>query len=81
MKGGYGARRRTFFRSAPKKDPPGGAGAGLTAAELTWALVYSIVGEQMPAIWLLPLLAGLAVLTVVTQLRPKHASAAVGFSN
>jgi hypothetical protein len=31
--------------------------AALTAAELTWALVYVAVGESKPAIWLLPLAA------------------------
>jgi hypothetical protein len=34
--------------------------AALTAAELGWAAVYLAVGETEPAIWLVPLAAGLA---------------------
>lgn len=43
--------------------------AGLTAAELAWALVYVTVGEETPAVWLLPLLVGVAVLAAVVRLR------------
>lgn len=49
--------------------------AALTAAQLTWALVYVTVGETTPTIWLLPLLVGLTVLAAVQRLRPGRASA------
>lgn len=39
--------------------------AGLTTAEVAWALVYVTVGERSPTIWLLPLLVGVAVLAIV----------------
>ncbi|HMJ75860.1 MAG TPA: hypothetical protein VK507_07800 [Iamia sp.] len=43
--------------------------AGLTAAEVAWAVVYVTVGEQSPTIWLLPVLVGIAVLALVPRLR------------
>jgi hypothetical protein len=43
--------------------------AGLTAAEVAWAIVYVTVGERQPTIWLLPLLVGGAVVALVARLR------------
>jgi hypothetical protein len=44
-----------------------GAVAGLTAAEVAWALVYVALGESQPWIWALPGVAG--ALAVVLVLR------------
>ncbi|MGH9227042.1 MAG: hypothetical protein ACRD2W_25430 [Acidimicrobiales bacterium] len=38
----------------------GGVLGALTAAELAWGAVYIVAGEATAAIWLVPILAGLA---------------------
>ena len=47
----------------------GGVLAGLTTVEVVWALVYLADGEAKPSIWLVPLLAGLAVLALFATTR------------
>jgi len=50
----------------------GGAIAALTAVELAWAAVYALVGEAQPAIWLVPLVAGLCVLGLFATTRRRE---------
>lgn len=51
--------------------------AGLTAAEVAWALSYLAVREARPWIWLLPMVVGLAILAAFARARarPGHAVA------
>lgn len=42
---------------------------GLTAAELTWGLVYIVAGEPRVVIWMLPLAGGLATAAGFAKLR------------
>ncbi len=50
----------------------GGVIAALTALELVWALVYVFSGEEQPSIWLVPLVAGLAVLVLFATARRRE---------
>lgn len=43
----------------------GGVLAGLTTVEVVWAVVYLAGGEAKPSIWLVPLVAGIAVLALL----------------
>jgi hypothetical protein len=45
--------------------------AGLTAAQVAWALVYIAVGESQPSIWLMPAAACLLAVTVVLRSRER----------
>lgn len=47
----------------------GGVLAGLTVVEVVWAVVYLADGEAKPSIWLVPLVAGLAVLGLFATTR------------
>ncbi len=44
--------------------------AGLTAAQVGWALVYVAVGESQPSIWLMPAVA--AILAVIVVIRSRQ---------
>lgn len=49
---------------------------GLTAAELAWGVVYAVVGEVSVAIWLLPIVSGMAAAFGFLQLGTGQAIAA-----
>ncbi len=46
--------------------------AGLTAAQVAWALVYVAVGESQPSIWLMPAVAATIAVIVVLRSRERE---------
>lgn len=51
---------------------------GLTAAELTWVLVYIVAGEPRVVIWMLPLAGGVATAIGFAKLRATSPSSGSG---